>query len=280
MKPSVNSRCLRLRGSHQFVSHYRALQFCLELCVPPRSLVLDAGCGSRPWNPTSPNSDCIGLDVSRENVKKAHKQSKNLDLRNIACVVGDILKMPFAESAFDVVLSRDVLEHVDNPEDALRDLVFCLKANGTLLVTTSNSMNLTMFIDRLLPPSVSDKITRQLGLFYYKRHRRLNPWSLARNVRKNKLEPRLLMCSVPPFSRHKWLRARSLETPRIICQIWFLFDRISNMSFLRYLKEVMLIIAEKRIPEKIQQSNGKTHHAGDRIDNTLNVAFRLLFWKY
>lgn len=251
MKPEVYNKCVSLLGSHRFVSYYRALEVCLELCVGPGSLVLDAGCGSNPWSSTSSNIYCIGLDVNHKNVKKAHQHIKNLDLGNISCVVGDIEKLPFVEKTFDVVRSRDVLEHVNNPENAINELVFCLKTGGKLLVTTSNSFNPTMFVDSLLPKSMSNRIIRKLGVSRYERHQHLNPWSLARNMRKNGLTPKLLMCGCFPFSRRKALRSRSLEPNKILFYIWTLFDGISNMSFLRYFKEVMLIIAEKGISDEV-----------------------------
>lgn len=251
MKTEVYNKCVSLLGSHRFVSCYRALEVCMELYVGPESLVLDAGCGSNPWTSTGSNIYCIGLDVNHESVKKAHHHIKNFGLGNISCVVGDIEKLPFVEKTFDAVMSRDVLEHVSNPENAINELAFCLKTGGKLLVTTSNSFNPTMFVDSLLPKSISNRIIRKLGVSRHERHQHLNPWSLARNIRNNGLAPKSLMCGCFQFNRPKALRSRSLEPNKILFYIWTLFDGISNMSFLRYFKEIMLIFAEKGISNEV-----------------------------
>jgi SAM-dependent methyltransferase len=245
MKSKVITKCLSSLGSHKLVSHYRAHRFCLGLCDVSHSLVLDAGCGPKPAVIAISNGYCVALDVSRENVIKARHNIKLLSIQNISCVIGDVEKLPFVAETFDVVSNRDVLEHLNDPRNGIKELVSSLKPNGKLLITTSNALNLTMLIDRLLPSSVSEKIIRKLGLSHYERHRRFNPWSLTRNMRRMRLEPKMCMCSVFPLNKHKTLRANSLELNKIICYIWILFDRISNISFLRYFKEVMFIFAEK-----------------------------------
>ncbi|MBI5502665.1 MAG: methyltransferase domain-containing protein [Deltaproteobacteria bacterium] len=49
--------------------------------------------------------------------------------------VSDILRLPVEDGSFDVVLCTEVLEHVPDPEGAVRELARVLRHGGTLLLT-------------------------------------------------------------------------------------------------------------------------------------------------
>lgn len=70
------------------------------------------------------NVQCIGIDISRMNAKKAKIRNSNADF--IAC---DAEYLPFVEKSFDVVLCSEVLEHILNPVNALSELLRVAKRN-------------------------------------------------------------------------------------------------------------------------------------------------------
>ena len=49
-------------------------------------------------------------------------------------VVGDIHKMPFPDASFDAVICKSVLEHVENPVAAVRELYRVLRPGGVGLI--------------------------------------------------------------------------------------------------------------------------------------------------
>jgi SAM-dependent methyltransferase len=73
-----------------------------------------------------------------------------------AHVSGDPVRLPFADGEFDTVLSCGVLEHVERPEDSLRELRRVLRPAGRLLVYK-------------LPNRFSylEWIARKAGLYYH-----------------------------------------------------------------------------------------------------------------
>lgn len=70
-----------------------------------------------------------------EYVGEALERAKMIN-DNITYLQGDIYKMPFEENAFDVVLCMEVLEHLSNPIDAVRELERV--ARGLLVFTVPN----------------------------------------------------------------------------------------------------------------------------------------------
>ncbi|MGH2635732.1 MAG: class I SAM-dependent methyltransferase [Actinomycetota bacterium] len=60
----------------------------------------------------------------------------NVDLRPVGsgAVGGDAGNLPFADAAFELVVSSDSLEHFPQPEDALRETRRVLRDRGTLLI--------------------------------------------------------------------------------------------------------------------------------------------------
>jgi len=73
----------------------------------------------------------MGADLAREQ-----------GVRNIHWHEADLQKLPFADETFDIVISCETIEHVHEPEVAVRELTRVLKTHGTLYLTTPNYFNL------------------------------------------------------------------------------------------------------------------------------------------
>jgi ubiquinone/menaquinone biosynthesis C-methylase UbiE len=50
-------------------------------------------------------------------------------------IISDITAIPRPDASFDAVMCIEVLEHVPNPTDSVRELVRLLKPGGTLIIT-------------------------------------------------------------------------------------------------------------------------------------------------
>jgi 2-polyprenyl-3-methyl-5-hydroxy-6-metoxy-1,4-benzoquinol methylase len=164
--------------SYKYPFYRSKLYSLFQLYVKESSAVLDAGCGDRGGYlfDVPMNVQGIGLDIDRENIKKAAERTKSLRLDNVSFLVGDLQKMPFNEDVFDVVICCDVLEHVEDAEEAIGGLASALKKDGRLLICTSNALNPAMVIDRMIPKKFSTVIIHGLGgTHHYERTRRFNP---------------------------------------------------------------------------------------------------------
>jgi SAM-dependent methyltransferase len=89
--------------------------------------LLDAGCGEKPYAPLfAPHaSEYVGLDTA------AHAH---------ADLVGPVEAIPAEDSAFDVALCIQVLEHVDDPARAVAELGRVTRPGGRVLLSTHGAM--------------------------------------------------------------------------------------------------------------------------------------------
>jgi len=94
--------------------------------VEPSS-VLDAGCGEGELLRRAVRGGCriVSLDRSREALAE-WRTNRQKDTGQEACataVCGSVLALPFARGAFDAVVCLEVLEHLEDPAAALRELM-------------------------------------------------------------------------------------------------------------------------------------------------------------
>ncbi len=97
--------------------------------------VLDVGCAYGYLLERFPNSwQKFGIDISGYAIEKAKKK---LPAANF--FVKDAQEnLPFEEGFFDVILLIDVLEHLQAPELALKNIYKVLKGGGILYIATPN----------------------------------------------------------------------------------------------------------------------------------------------
>ena len=96
--------------------------------------VLDAGCGTGWFSQRAYEigARVTALDVGEKLLSKVRQKC------DVTTIVGDILKLDFPDNSFDYVISSDVIEHVTNPGEAVKELVRVVKKNGIIALTTPN----------------------------------------------------------------------------------------------------------------------------------------------
>jgi SAM-dependent methyltransferase len=100
------------------------------LGLPADPRILDAGCGSgRFMVELAKLGNVTGVELSDTSVSLARER------RLGEVVSGSVLEMPFPENSFDLAVSLDVIEHLDDDLAALRELRRTVTPGGALLVT-------------------------------------------------------------------------------------------------------------------------------------------------
>ena len=95
------------------------------------SLVLDLGCGLGGVSRAAPRGmRVIGVDHDRGALEHAVRFGAV-----VAWDAGAGRRLPFPRNRFDAVIARDVLEHLDHPWDAVREMRAVLRPGGAALVS-------------------------------------------------------------------------------------------------------------------------------------------------
>jgi SAM-dependent methyltransferase len=101
-----------------------------ELGLPAGARILDAGCGSgRNMVELARLGTVTGVELSETSVELARER----DVGEV--IAGSVLEMPFAEDSFDLAVSLDVIEHLQDDLAALREFRRVIAPGGALLVT-------------------------------------------------------------------------------------------------------------------------------------------------
>jgi len=118
--------------------------------------VLDFGCGSKPYKPLFLNTNhYIGVDYLIEG------RTENIDVIDFFY---DGKKIPFDDNFFDGIICTEVLEHVFNIDEVLKELHRVLTPNGKAIITTP-----FMWEEHEMPYDFARYTTPALE-FLYKKH--------------------------------------------------------------------------------------------------------------
>lgn len=107
------------------------LEFLQQIFPKPPAKTLEVGCGTafdslylakRGYQATCLDINENILKVAQENFKKEGVEGK--------FVQGDAEKLPFPDNHFDIIMSFGLLEHFENPQKAISEMVRVLKPGG------------------------------------------------------------------------------------------------------------------------------------------------------
>jgi SAM-dependent methyltransferase len=130
MKPVSRLKARQLKWRARDYLVYRALWPALETGVRAalaaqshvaRPVVLDVGCGERPYRDLFENTRYIGINYGLEGASPD--------------VAADAQALPIAAESVDVVFSTQVIEHLPHPERMLREAWRVLRPNGSLILS-------------------------------------------------------------------------------------------------------------------------------------------------
>lgn len=77
----------------------------------------------------------IGVDMTREMVRKARANAASLGLPNVAFRLGEIEKLPLADGSVDVVMSNCVINLSPDKSAVFGEIHRCLKPGGRMVIS-------------------------------------------------------------------------------------------------------------------------------------------------
>jgi SAM-dependent methyltransferase len=128
----------------------------LDRYIRAGACVLDAGSGTGTWVLDRYN-DRIRLLVGADIEPPAQRSLA-------APVLADLAALPFTDGSFDVILCYNVIEHLADPGQALREFARLLTRGGALIFKTPNATAPVTALGNRLPLGLRRRIKGQLGV--------------------------------------------------------------------------------------------------------------------
>jgi SAM-dependent methyltransferase len=110
----------------------------LDAAIPPDARVLDCGAGTSQLAAflalAGPRRRVFALDGCRASLLCADAFRARVRIPNLTLVRADLFDLPVRPGSFEHVISRGVVHHTPDPDEALRRVARCVAPGGTLVV--------------------------------------------------------------------------------------------------------------------------------------------------
>jgi len=212
---------------------YRIFERTVLATVPPRSLVLDAGCGTQSQ---------VGALLAGNGARVLGVDLVDRGDPRISFAKSDLEHIPLRNASVDLVVSRSVMEHVRNPLIVWREVARILKPGKSFVFLTPNLFDYVSLIAKAIPNKLHGPIVR-----------------FAEGRAEQDVFPTMYRSNTPRAVR-KLARNSGFEEPSIqyltqypsaLCfsRIAFLlgvgYERFARMRPLRFLQPWLLVVAKR-----------------------------------
>jgi SAM-dependent methyltransferase len=135
-----------------YQKHYRGRKFhdtvygdLIRKHLVPGQKILDAGCGRYMKFCKDLSNDAAVVGIDLETTLETDNRSMPFGVR------GDVSQLPFPDSHFDMVISRSVIEHLEDPPQVFREFSRVLRPGGKVVIITPNKYDYVSVIAALTP---------------------------------------------------------------------------------------------------------------------------------
>jgi len=233
----------REKCSQLYDKYYRGRKFhdalyrdLIQKYLVPGQRLLDAGCGRymKFCQDFSSVAQVVGIDL--EGVLETDNQSAPFG------VCGDLSRLPFPSAYFDMVISRSVIEHLEDPLAVFREFHRVLRPNGKVVVITPNKYDYVSVIAAMTPhrfhQSLVSKIFRVPEDDVYPTLYRANTLS---SIRKALTTAGLAQRELGTINHYP---AYLMFSP-LLFRVGVLYERITSARALQFLRSSILCVFEK-----------------------------------
>jgi len=236
--PKDRQKCQQLYekyySGHKF--HDAMYRELIHKHLPPRGRLLDAGCGrylkfSKEFAATG---EVVGIDLE-----------SSLDTANERSpfgVRGDLGRLPFAAGYFDLIISRYVVEHLEDPALIFREFHRVLKPGGKVILATPNKYDYVSLLAAITPYSWHRKLMSRIFQvseddFYPTLYRANTRSTLGRELRSAGLAE-VELRSVNHYPAY-------LMISPVLFRLGVLYERLTSLELFRSLRSVLICVFEK-----------------------------------
>ena len=136
----TGDRCYRPMDMKEFKRNKEPFQrnvkmFLSKTKKKKKGSYLDVGCATGHFVQVFKDKgwDATGIDVSEYSTRFAREE------RGLNVLTGDVAKANLPKNHYDLITLLNVVEHLPNPREVLKELGRVLKKNGVLVITTPNA---------------------------------------------------------------------------------------------------------------------------------------------
>lgn len=130
-----------MRIYKEYPSEYQIRKFWSLFLKYNCKKVLDAGCGIGWFGKFKPNKILVyGIDANAKEIEIAKKYE--------IAVVGDIRNLPYENDFFDGIFCYHVMEHLEDPENAVKEFHRVLKGRKVLIAEVPSRWDPNAYKDR------------------------------------------------------------------------------------------------------------------------------------
>jgi 2-polyprenyl-6-hydroxyphenyl methylase/3-demethylubiquinone-9 3-methyltransferase len=191
--------------------------------------ILDVGCGAGFLSNrlAVEKYDVTGLDLSQESldVAKRHDATGSVQYRQ-----GDAMNLPFKDESFEVISAMDFLEHVEDPENLVKEIGRVLKPNGLFLYHTFNRN----FLSRVVIIKFVEWFVKNTPHDLHLHRLFVKPGELKEYCKKASLEMIENVGIRPEFSTIRWRHAIARSVPK---NFKFTLTKSLSLSYIGYARK-------------------------------------------
>ena len=157
--------------------------------------ILDAGCGSGRYSIqlAKKGAEVHGIDISKGMLKVARKRSRRWGIKY---QIASMLRIPYENNTFDVVISNLAIDHVKNYKRALSEMLRVCKPKGFIVISTMHPELISK--KKLVVPFGKGKI--KVGVVSYRRTKKEFTAALKNGVRNLKFYDLMVPKSAEKFN--------------------------------------------------------------------------------
>lgn len=226
--------------------------------VSPGDRLLDAGCGRylEFSKELSGNVQVVGIDL--EEKLDTHNQGSPYALR------GDLDHLPFSSGQFNLIISRSVVEHLQNPPQVFREFYRILKPGGKVILSTPNKYDYVSIIASITPyswhRSLVHKIIQVPEEDVFPTLYRANTLSkLGKELRSAGLAERELL-AINHYPAY-------LMFSPLLFRLGVLYERLTSLESLHFLRGTIVCVFEKpRNGGPLEKATGKSENRAEEVE--------------
>lgn len=213
----------------------------------PGARLLDAGCGRylRVCKEFAGIAEVVGIDL--ETTLETRNDRSPFGVR------GDLDRLPFPSGHFDLIITRQVVEHLADPPRVFREFCRVVKPGGKVIVVTPNKHDYVSVIAAATPYMFHRALVSRLFLVpaddVFPTLYRANTISALGKALKSAGFVETEFHAVNHYPAY-------LMISPILFRLGVLYERLTSLRLLRSLRSVLLCVFEKPAASALHSSEG------------------------